>query len=210
MNNKGFLIFCLGAATGSIITTFVLRRKMEEKLQEEVKSIYEVLSRNKKGNTPKKTEDVEVKEGNYGKIIEVYKTKNIPVEHETCSIDDPDSCIHPMDSEEEEEIEVFDAPPYGRTPPYLIDDDQFSDDCEYHDKITLSYYSDGVLIDEEEEAIVDVDQTIGFDNLKKFDDPEIDVIYVRNCNISIDYEILRLETSYAELINGGDVDGNKS
>jgi hypothetical protein len=72
-------------------------------------------------------------------------------------------------------------------------------------KVSLTYYSvDDVLVDENEMPIEDVEATVGQDNLDKFGhrskDPRI--VYVRNEKLEIDYEIIRHDGSFGELVHG--------
>lgn len=231
-NVKGILIFAAGIAVGVVSSVYVLKNKYEVQIQEELESIRNIYRKN---SSRKDSADL-ITEEDKGKIKERQKERLTTNYHEelddTVPIYEGDKIVdsykqermtnlykkpslaelqHPMDSEEEGQVIVHQAPPYGRTDPYLIDDDQFMEDCEHHEKITLCYHSDNILADENEEVIEDPEETVGFDNLRKFDDPDTDVIYVRNCNVGIDYEIIRVVTSYAALQGfGGDENGNKS
>lgn len=93
--------------------------------------------------------------------------------------------------------------------PYVISDEQFNEENDHFDKISLTYYEDDcTLADEGDEMITDVDNTVGRENLDKFgelsDDPE--VVYVRNEKIAVDYEIIRLSKSYSDTVMGRGVD----
>ena len=73
--------------------------------------------------------------------------------------------------------------------PYVITPDEFGDIYEY-DTITLHYFADKVLADEDDEIITNVDEIIGRDSLTHFGEYEPDSVYVRNDEMKADYEIL--------------------
>lgn len=89
--------------------------------------------------------------------------------------------------------------------PYVITYDEYHDDMIGHEKITLTYYEDDlVLADDDDASIDDQDDLIGDDTLDRFGqwskDPKI--VYVRNENISTDFEIIKKSGSYAEIVHG--------
>lgn len=84
------------------------------------------------------------------------------------------------------------------TKPMVITESQFNDECEIHDKITVLYYVNGVITDEYNELMDDIDKVIGINNLSLFGygSSDKDVLYVRNNMLKIDYEILKQHTEY--------------
>lgn len=79
--------------------------------------------------------------------------------------------------------------------PYIIDEDDYGDGTvEYH--VTWSYYEDGVVTDQEDHIVEDVDAAIGEDFVNHFGDT--DTCYVRNEERHCDYEILRDGHTYYE------------
>lgn len=73
--------------------------------------------------------------------------------------------------------------------PYIITPEQFGEIEEY-EKISLVYYSDGVLTDENDELIDDIEEIVGEDSLNHFGEYEEDSVFVRNDSRKCDYEIL--------------------
>lgn len=86
-------------------------------------------------------------------------------------------------------------------PPKIVSREEFySPEYEHHDKTTLYFYKeDQVLATEANEAIQDPPRLIG-DALDKFGfrNNEEEVIYVRNYGFGIDYEIDKVDDSFAE------------
>lgn len=83
--------------------------------------------------------------------------------------------------------------------PFVISPDDFGliDDFE---QITLEYYADGILADEDQSIIENVEDLVGFDSLSHFGEYEDDCVCVRNERYRVDYEILRNNIRYADLM----------
>ncbi len=82
--------------------------------------------------------------------------------------------------------------------PYVITPEEFSENFEY-DTVDITYFADGVLADENNEPIEDIENTIGRDAVRHFGEYEPDSVYVRNERLKCDYEILRDERRYADI-----------
>ena len=101
------------------------------------------------------------------------------------------------DNETDLKIEVEDPDIVDTTPDrngkiYSISPEQFTNEEPYYDKITLEYYTDGILCEAlSEEIITDIPSAIGKDALNKFGEYEEDVVYVRNDKRGIDYEVIQ-------------------
>lgn len=83
---------------------------------------------------------------------------------------------------------------------YKITEEQFGE-FEDYEKISLTYFSDGVLTSDDYEKITP--DLSNVDSGKKLDlyfaDKDIDVVYIRNDETSTDYEIARDERTYDEV-----------
>lgn len=82
--------------------------------------------------------------------------------------------------------------------PYIISPEEFGENP-YYDTISLTYYSDKVLTDEDDIEIEDVDGLIGEDSLNHFGEYEDDSVFVRNDELQTDYEILLDERAYYDI-----------
>lgn len=73
--------------------------------------------------------------------------------------------------------------------PYVISPEEFGEIEEYT-KVSLTYFADGVLADELNEPVDDVEEIVG-DALEHFGEYEEDSVFVRNDAKRCDYEILQ-------------------
>lgn len=96
-----------------------------------------------------------------------------------------------------------------RTLPYIIDDREFTEEFEHHDKVSLYYYRvDDVLCDEHEEVINDIEEKVGYDAIAQLDMQT--TVWVRNEPLCIDYEIISIHKSFAESVHGIGLEPNLS
>ena len=90
--------------------------------------------------------------------------------------------------------------------PFVIDAEDFLNDKDEYEKITISYYMlDNVLADERDELINDSDYIVGDKNLSTVvpsDSPHQQYLYVRNDELETDFEIMIVEGSYQEMVLG--------
>lgn len=80
--------------------------------------------------------------------------------------------------------------------PYVISPDEFGE-IDGYAKVSLAYFSDGVLSDEYGIIVDDPEEIIG-DGLEHFGDYEEDAVHVRSDARRSDYEILREIRTYAD------------
>lgn len=90
--------------------------------------------------------------------------------------------------------------------PYVISQDEYMEGEPGYEQITLAYYEDGegVLVDPQDKPIPDSDKIVGDDNLLRFGHGSGDsrVVYVRNDDISVDFEIVKSQGSYEQEVLG--------
>lgn len=188
MHNKTLfsLAFIIGTVVGSAATWYLLKDKYKALAQEEIDSVKEVFSRRErewKDESVKKT----VAEG----IKNVDKEKPDLKEYARRLEKEGYTRYSDFGSDEEEKT-VLEADPY------VIPPEQFGDDEDY-EQISLTYYADGVLADENDEVIEDAEDAIGIDSLNHFGEYEDDSVFVRNDTRKCDYEILLDQRTYSEV-----------
>lgn len=205
----GFVLFVAGAAIGSVATWYYTNKKCEEKYkqiaQEEIESVKEVFAKNASAHKDEETspdeQSVEEKAemarekpsvAEYAKILAKkgyntnYSNAPIMVEDDEEQSDDPG----------EEPGKYFGD---ENAQPYVIAPEQFAELDEY-DRISLTYYADHILADDDDRIMEDVEGTVGFESLTHFGEYEDDSVYVRNDRLKVDYEILRDERKYSDVI----------
>lgn len=89
--------------------------------------------------------------------------------------------------------------------PYVISSEEFEENPDHHEQITLTYFAgDEILADETDKVVEDIDQTVNVSSLSRFGEGSQDnkVVYVRNERISADFEILLSEGAYSVEVLG--------
>lgn len=85
--------------------------------------------------------------------------------------------------------------------PYVISPEEYEDE-EFDDfeKITLSYYADQIIADDDDVIMENVDDVIGYDSLTHFGEYEDDCVLVRNERLKCDYEICLCKEKYTDIL----------
>lgn len=79
--------------------------------------------------------------------------------------------------------------------PYVISQNEYGEFGDYME-ISLTYYEDGIVADDDDEIIEDVAAVLGTDFIKEFED---DVVLIRNDARKCDYEVVRDYRTYHEV-----------
>lgn len=185
--NKG-LYFLLGAAIGSGVTWYVLKTKYERLAQEEIDSVKEVFSNRKKSLDEKKADPIKETYLN-PRRAEAFDKPNI-MEYAAKLAEER---YTNYDAKKKEELDKKDS----IHDIYAIPPEEFGELGDY-DTIPLTYYSDDILADDEDELLDDIEGAVGLDFDSHFGEYEDDSVYIRNDIRKIDYEILRSEYTYEE------------
>ena len=169
-------MFAAGAGVGSVATWQLLKKKYERIVDDEISSFKDQYR--KKYNEPTVDTDEDAK-----------------------------ATYEPTEEEKEEYAEIIEAGNYmtysvDEEPPklpYVIAPDEFGDNDEY-EQTTYTYYADGILADEDDRIVDDVEGTVGFESLTHFGEYEDDAVHVRNERLKIDFEILLDEELYSDVL----------
>lgn len=188
---KYIATFAVGALVGSAASWLYLRKKYEQLVQEEIKSVKEAFKEQRK-------------------VEEILKDSELTVAVVEEEIEDEEDSEEEyeddFDEYKDEYDDIIEHEQYGpvhqsyANKPYVITPDEFGDMGSY-DTAGLSYYADKVLADEKGYA-VDINETIGDKNLQFFGEYEEDMLYVRNPNTNIDYEVFLDPRKYSEVYPG--------
>lgn len=183
------LIFVAGAAIGSVVTWKLTKTKYEQIAQEEIDSVKEVFS--KKTFEPITQEPEEPESKNF----ETELTRNKPDLREYAArivnlgyTDYAGTGYDPTNTEGNE-----------MSKPYVIPPENYGDIDDY-ELINLTYYADGVLADDEDNIIEDVDGLIGSGSLDTFGEFQDDSVFVRNDELEQDIEIVRDLRKFSDVV----------
>lgn len=184
-----FMLFIFGAAVGSAVTWTYAKKKYELIAQEEIDSVKEVFSKRENSNIVKEAEfnkqeekpdlkayAAKVRENNYTKYSGT--DDKLEVKRES------------RKQGERDEKDFF---------VYIITPEEFGEFDDY-EKISLSYFDDQVLADENLDMVDDIEETVGLDSLTHFGEYEDDSVFVRNDERKCDYEILLDHRNYVDVI----------
>lgn len=183
---KGLLIFAAGLAVGAVAGAVIVKNKVlaDAKAEiEEVREYYRESRGVKEVEEKEEVKEVEKKE---------YELKDIQVKDEPKTGLTNYSQITKMYMSKDE----FQSPMYDD--PFVIDPSEFGENPEY-DTETLTYFADGVLVDDVDDVIEEPDIVVGLENLKIFEEFGATTVYVRNDIYKTDYEIIRDDWNYSDL-----------
>lgn len=215
MNKSLYLAtFIAGAAIGSAATWFYTKTKYERIAQEEIDSVKKAFSKKNDNDTEMNNAEPEpiVEERNTAyeeakQKAEAAREKPNMMEYATMLneeryVDEETPKIKKTSKKKskkikEEEVKVVEERPY------VISPDEFGEMDDY-ETISLTYFEDGVLTDDEYNIIEDIESMIGEDSLTHFGEYEDDSVFVRNDAAQCDYEILRDMRSYEDIMHSED------
>ena len=183
MNNglKCIFAFSLGAAAGSVVTWKLLKTKYEQIAQEEIESVKEVFS-NRRQETVRPVEETPTKDD--------FTDNDVTDYHNLLSNYESDLMKH-------QRKEKGGSESMTNNRPYVISPDEFGENDDY-ETVSLTYYADGILTDDRDDVVEEVDDIVGIDSLSHFGEYEDDSVFVRNDELKCDYEILMDYRNYAD------------
>lgn len=190
---KSIFAFLFGAAAGSVATWFVMKDYYEKRERESIESVKEVFGKAFKPKPDEDAADPGVPKTSVSEKEPVDITEYAKILSKEQYVNYSNSAM-PEDPEKTEEVE--------QTKPYIVAPEQFQEDEDYT-VISLTYFKDGVLTDDNLAIMSDedVESSIGSrEVLTHFGEYEDDSVYVRNERLKVEYEILRDQRTYAEVV----------
>lgn len=182
--------FLAGAIVGSYATYKYIKDKYEEIAQGEINSIKEAYKR-KIGENDNISDEKSTE-----KVNEVNSVKDHERIKDSIIYDNiikKNEYTHYSDiSKRDECCKDFDLP-------YIISPNDYGELDEY-ETISLTYYSDNVLTDEDDTIIPNPEEFVGRGFETHFGEYEDDAVYVRNSERKIDFEILKDFRTYTEVV----------
>ena len=182
---KGIFIFVLGVVSGTFVGAQIAKKKYEEIANEEIEEIRAYYKEREK----------EVKKIEEPNAVEAPEEKSIEVE-ERKQYDNIIKRGNYMAVDEEEQNNVCDEA-------YPIDPSEFGNDGKNATE-TLTYFADGVLVNEVDEVVEDPDLVVGRHHIDIFNEfPDATCVYVRNDLDGTDYEILKDDWCWSDFNEKG-------
>lgn len=208
----GVIGFVLGAAAGSLVTWKLIEKKYMDMADDEIRSVkemyrskivnYEVLDETNEDvfvaqKGPEFTVSMELTDE--GKQL-IDKLNNLT----TTYVSDDEKPDYTAYSQAKEKHNVFDdamptEPEVKHDEPYIIDPTEFGEFSEYEQR-ELTYYKDGVICENDTDMIDPYDIFGDLDVGDHFGEYENDRVFVRDDKRQVDYEILRDERTFMEVL----------
>ena len=182
------ITFIAGAALGAVATWQFTKKQYEQRVQEEVESVKKVFSE-RYDTKPAKDEAEEENEEEDPKSSGYLGEKPSVMEYAAELLK---LRYKPDEEDTVEDKEILPGP-------VVIPPDEFGED-EAYEKISLTYYADGVLADETDKPVKDVDTFVGEESLTHFGEWEDDSVFVRNDRFKRYYEILLDQRKYSDVV----------
>lgn len=197
------LIFVFGASLGALVTWKFLDLKYKHLAQEEIDSVKESFDKWKKdiARGQKLANEAKTKPA-----ISEYTNKTAELGYK---VDYTKNSIANLSKQIDfEEYSKYDMTEIGVVEeknmltsdiPEIIPPDEFGENEEY-DTVSLLYFADNFLTDENYELVLDLENTITEEALDHFGEWEDDSVFVRNDRLKIYYEILKDQRYFEEVI----------
>lgn len=192
MKTINVLTFAFGVVVGSCATAAVVNQYYKQKLDKTLKQAYDDFYSNKPTEESKE-DPVPVSESEADPIKKSYQNELAKYRYS--------------------DILKKGGEPVTAIKPYAISPEEFEEPEEKdkgdYDKISLTYYSNGILADEQDD-IIDPDESVGRDFSQHFGEYEQDAVYIRNEVTQTDYEVTRDLRTYEEVTGRSANDTDKA
>lgn len=195
MSKINFAMFLAGATVGAAGAWFYCKRYYEQIAQEEIDSVKAAFAERKPNVLKKSQKDfdensdkTDKQKADLAKLkpdLVNYAAKLQEQGYTNYSDLGEQSGVKKKDEEDETVVER----------PYVIPPEEYG--VGSYTTISLTYYSDGILADDEDERVENIEDTVGEDFAEHFGDYEKDCVHVRNDRRRCDYEICRDNRTFA-------------
>lgn len=192
---KSALIFVAGVTCGAAVAWATTKQKYEQILEEEIASVKETYKNRQElivTETKEVTEETTVEEDSTAQYTAEEKEEYNSIIENNGYVNYTKYMNGEEKKENEESIESGCA-----DLPYVIEPEQFGEDG--YDTQTLTYYADGVLVDDLDDLVDDMETVVGLENLKVFEEFGASSVLVRNEIFRVDYEIVKDDWNYSDL-----------
>lgn len=198
---KTVMIFMLGVGLGSGATYFLVKEVLEREAEEQIEEVREhYRAKEQEVDETAKADAHLVSKLDCEKKATVIQYNNFVKKHYAPPVET--DAAEEEDPEEVNEDEGWPIVPTFEYPgPYVITEEEFSEDFLHHEKLSLTYYTDDETLSDDKETIVDdVNGIVGESAIKEL--YKESTVFVRNERIGIDYEIMRVKNAYSRVVLG--------
>lgn len=179
--NRGLSAFCsflVGAGLGAMLAWNFAKTKYEKIADEEIESMKKVLLKDKE-----KDNENREKKKNISKVDEIVNKEGYKGQSTNYAT------VYNEKKTQKNDVETYIHP---------IPSDEFGLEEEY-DVITLIYLVDGVLIDDMDAEVGNIEEKIGADFAKYFEETNGDTIYFKNDKYKAYYEVVQDDRSFDQV-----------
>lgn len=193
---KGAIIFACGAGIGFVGGVFFTKNKYEDKFNSELSDMRQHYQE-RLNNLEEKIDIAESK-----KVAAEIITQQQYVSYDRMNETEVRDRVKTI----MEKAVNGDRPPEEYPDePFVITEEDFSERELYFEKIECDYYlGDEALVDEADD-LLNIEDTVGYENIENFINSDESIMYIRNAHLSTDYLVTKMGGSYSEIIGvGGD------
>lgn len=203
----GVIGFVLGAAAGSLVTWKLIEKKYMDMADEEIQSVKEMY-RSKIVNPEvldRKNDDMFIAAREAPEFTVSMEVTDEKLSELTGSyLSDAEKPDYTAYSQAKENRNAFNdamptEPELKQDDPYVIDPTEFGEFSEYEQR-ELTYYKDGVICENDTDMIDPYDIFGDLDVGDHFGEYEDDRVFVRDDKRQVDYEVLRDERMFMEVL----------
>jgi len=225
------LSFVLGAATSYFVLNTRLSNKYEALAEEEIakaRQYYSAINKTEKFATPESA--VQALIGDQKRVVEEiinkgdYRPSDSKHDDDISQKDSIEKSLTIGAEEDVESVEVVTNVFATSTPasqddfdyvaevalrteetPYVITHDEYFEGETNYAQTSLTYFDgDGILTDDRDHQVDEVESVVGHDNLEKFGygSKDANIVYIRNDRMTIDIEVTRSTGKYTEEVLG--------
>ena len=191
---KNFLYFIAGAAIGSAVAWKLTKDYCDKKNEEDIRSVKEVFARRYKVEDTNYNNDEQVEEKHLEKNTSPHAKEPVSSIYEKLI----NKNTYATRSNYLTSTEKPKNEPEENDGPYVLENESEFGLFDDYEAITLNYYADGVLTDDQDIPVDDYD--IVGNALDRFDNENVNEIYGRNDARKCDYEIIRCTEEYEDII----------
>ena len=215
------LAFSVGAAVSSVVTWKIVKTKYERKAKEEIDSVKEAYARKQTALTNEiekahKILETKIEQANKAENSKIISNNGYAAStkfDKSVPMDELDRVFNDLASASDEATstlhfltDVMEGEAVKKKSDndkiHVIPPEEFSEYDDY-DVVSLTYYADGILTDEDDNIIENIDETVGKGSLNCFGEYEDDSVFVRNDATKTDYEILLDMRKYTDVVSIG-------